>query len=385
MTSVVRAAWELPRAPGAPVRAWRDWVLVGVLVALAVVEASARPELPWLWPSVIIELGLIATLLWRRTHPGLMSLIAFGVVLVADTVRWAAGVAPTDLYTMAFLLILPYALVRWGSGREIMLVGALILVSMARTLVWDDPPLTDVIGAIAVVTAAVSLGAAFRYHAASREQRVAQVRAEERARIARDLHDTVAHHVSAIAIRAQAGSAMAMGQPDAAADALRVIEAEARTALREMRSMVGVLRGDDTGAAAGDPERTPVPGIEALRALASDGGGPEVSLRIEGDPDALPAPIATAVYRTAQEAITNARTHAAGATRIDVDLTVSTRSVRLRVHDDGGGAAGTAPPGFGLIGMTERAELLGGTCQAGPDAAGGWTVAAELPLTDGAR
>jgi len=378
VTSVVRTAWELPRAPGAPARVWRDWVLVGVLVALAVVEASARPELPWLWPSVLIEIGLIATLLWRRTHPGLMSLIAFGVVLVTDTVRWAAGVAPTDLYTMAFLLILPYALVRWGSGREIMLVGALILLSMARTLVWDAPPLTDVVGAIAVVTAAVSLGAAFRYHAASREQRVAQVRAEERARIARDLHDTVAHHISAIAIRAQAGSATVRGGTDAAADALRVIEAEARTALREMRSMVGVLRGDETAG-----ERAPVPGIAALRALTATGNGPAVSLRIDGDPDALPAPIATAVYRTVQEAITNARTHAAGATRIDVDLAVSERSVRVRVRDDGRGAAGEAPPGFGIVGMVERAELLGGTCRAGPDAAGGWAVTAELPLTGG--
>ena len=380
MTTFVRAAWDLPRAPGAPARVWRDWVLVGALAVLTLIEASVRPELPWLWPSVAIQLGLIATLLWRRTHPALMVVIALGTGLLTETIRQLAGVAPNDLYTTAFALILPYALVRWGSGRESVIGGAVILIGLLRSLLTGPSSLEELIGSIAVLTATATLGAVFRSRASSRAQRIEQTRLHERERLARDLHDTVAHRVSAIAIRAQAGLAISAADPRAATDALQVIESEAALALREMRSLVKVLRHDD------DPALAPVAGLADLAGLASVADVPAVSVRIEGEPDSVSATLWTALYRLAQESVTNARRHAAGATVIEVDVRVAGGRVSMRVHDDGRSSArvpsagDTSERGYGLIGMRERAALLGGEVQAGPDAAGGWTVAADLPL-----
>jgi signal transduction histidine kinase len=194
--------------------------------------------------------------------------------------------------------------------------------------------------------------------------------------LARDLHDTVAHHVSAIAVRAQAGIATAASNPDAADEALRVIESEARLTLGEMRSMVRVLRDTEAG------ERSPAPGAAELEQLGAPNDGVPVSVHITGNVDGVPAPIATAAYRVAQEAVTNARKHAVGATGIDASVTVDAAEVVVRVHDDGQPVARRtgAAPGFGLVGMAERAALLGGTCSAGADPTGGWTVLVGLPL-----
>ena len=403
MSSAVRTAWDLPRAPGAPPRTWRDWTLVGVLAGLAVLEGLVRTaqggsSQPALWSAVVVELAVIATLLWRRAHPGAVVLIAFGIVLAADAVRWVADIPVVEPYTMAFLLILPYTLVRWGSGREIILVGALMLIAMARALFVGPVVPENVVGGVAVVTASLTLGAVFRVRAAVRAERLERARVEERERLARDLHDTVAHHVSAIAIRAQAG--LAVGRPEDAADALRVIESEARRTLDEMRSVVRTLRDGGVGAEDGDRSgdaqrhdgdsavggiRSPAPGAADLHALADSADPPPVSLRVDGDLDSVPAPIVTALYRIVQESITNARTHAVGATRVEVELTVAD-DIRLRVHDDGtaASAAGGAH-GFGIAGMAERAAMLGGTCSAGAEPTGGWTVAARLPLKADAR
>ncbi|MFC7480182.1 sensor histidine kinase [Luedemannella flava] len=196
----------------------------------------------------------------------------------------------------------------------------------------------------------------------------------ERARIARDLHDTVAHHVSAIAIRAQAGLAVAPGRPEAATEALRVIEAEASRTLAEMRAMVRALRGDVPA------QRSPGPRVEDLRQLAAAPGGPPVDIELIGDLADLPAPVGAAIYRLAQESVTNARRHARHATRIAVRVAADDAEVRLRVTDDGdAGTSRSTAPGYGLLGMTERAGLLGGTCEAGPNPDRGWTVTAVLP------
>ena len=199
-----------------------------------------------------------------------------------------------------------------------------------------------------------------------------RAKANERAELARDLHDTVAHHVSAIAIQAQAGLATVASNPDAAATALRVIEGEASRTLTEMRSMVRALRDDDA------LELAPGARVDDLRRLAGDGGTPPVEVRLADDVDGLSALVSAAVYRIVQESVTNARRHARGATRIDVRIDVAGDRVLLSVRDDGaGGAAGAA--GYGITGMTERAALLGGVCAAGPAPGGGWVVTADLP------
>jgi signal transduction histidine kinase len=221
-----------------------------------------------------------------------------------------------------------------------------------------------------------TLGLALRWRAGERARELDRVRLLEREELARDLHDTVAHHVSAIAIQAQAGIAVAPTAPDAATDALRVIEGEASRTLDEMRAIVRALRRE--GAMADDAELAPVAGIAELRALAN-GSGPAVDVRVDGD-DALPPAVAATLFRIAQEAVTNARRHARGATRVDVRVRMDTAGVRLDVRDDGD-AAPSASSGYGLTGMAERAALLGGTCSAGPAPGGGWVVTALLPRT----
>lgn len=363
MRSFIRAAWTLPRAPGAPRRVWRDWVLVAVVTAIALLEAALRfGAVMWLWPSLVLELVFIALLLWRRTHPGLVALIVFGSSAIYDTVRLMAGLGATDLYTFGFMLIVIYALARWGSGRELILGGALIVLSIVRSFAFGLP--TDVIGGSAVVAIPITLGAVIRYRDAARLTRLEHVRLHERERLARDLHDTVAHHVTAIALRAQAG----LATNDAAA-ALRDIEAEASHTLREMRSLVGVLR--EVGGEL-------APTATSVETLA--GGTPPVTVSVNGDLDSVPAPVATAVYRIAQEAVTNARRHAEGATAIAVDVAVAAASIRVRIHDNGAVSTRRPADGFGIVGMTERADLLGGTLTAGWDASGGWTVEATLPV-----
>ena len=154
-----------------------------------------------------------------------------------------------------------------------------------------------------------------------------------------------------------------------------MIEAEASRALAEMRTMVKILRDDQPAAL------TPSPRIADLVHFAGrPRTGPSVEVEIVGDVDAVPASVGTAVYRLVQESITNARRHARRATRIAVLVAADAGTVRLHVSDDGEPVhAVPAASGFGLVGMVERARMLGGTCEAGPGPDRGWTVAAVLP------
>jgi signal transduction histidine kinase len=368
-----RSVWDEPRPPAAPVRVWRDWVLVAVLVPAAVLEGVLRPGLPLRPLSVVVTVGLVATLLWRRTKPLLMVVVVFvvlGLLLVVT-----AGAIP-QMYTGAYVLVLPYALVRWGSGREAVIGSALVFVKTGLSALVGVTRLSDVVLGPAVLLVAMALGAAFRFRAWARMRELDQVKLLEHERLARDLHDTVAHHVSAIVIRAQAGLATSASRPDAAVEALRVIEAEASRTLTEMRSMVRVLRRDEP------VELAPSPCIADLERLAGrDGAGPPVDVEVSGDLADVPPSVGAAIYRLVQESVTNARRHAHHATRIEVRVAADRASVRLRVSDDGDTSllrpAGS--PGYGLIGMIERARLLGGTCEAGPEPGRGWTVTAVLP------
>lgn len=375
----LRAVWDEPRPAGAPARVWRDWALVAVLMPAGLVEGIFRPDLPWRVVSTVLAVGLVPTLLWRRTRPLLVVAIGFGATGLAQALM---GGHTAVSYTLAFLLILLYALPRWGSGREVLIGLAIVLVNVTCSLVFNPGKSTDTVGAIAVVCSALALGTAFRYRAGARQRQLDQVKLLERVRLARDLHDTVGHHVSAIAIRAQAGIAMSAAHPEAAADALRVIEAEASQALTEMRAMVRVLRRDQPA------ELAPGRRIADLAGLAGGArAGPQVDVGISGDVDDLSPSVGAAIYRLAQESITNARRHARQATRIEVRVVADDSSVCLRVSDDGDTADGRPPasPGYGLIGMIERADLLGGSFRAGPDPAGGWTVTAVLPRIGATR
>jgi signal transduction histidine kinase len=186
----------------------------------------------------------------------------------------------------------------------------------------------------------------------------------------------VAHHVSAIAIQAQAGRALAATTPAASGEALAVIEAEASRTLAEMRAMVRVLREQEPA------DYSPRQGVADLGRLAGESpAGPRIEVTMSGDLDGLPAAVDAAVFRIAREAVTNALRHARSATLVTVSVDGGADTVHLNVRDDGDPVVGRSftGPGFGVTGMVERAALLGGTCLAGPSPDGGWTVEATLP------
>jgi signal transduction histidine kinase len=200
------------------------------------------------------------------------------------------------------------------------------------------------------------------------------VRMREREQLARELHDTVAHHVSAMVIRAQAGRVVAETRPAAAAEALAVIEAEGSRTLAEMRVLVGALRDP----AAEDPaDLTPGRGIVDIAALARS--DPRVEVSLTGDLDNLGPAVGAAVFRIAQESVTNAVRHARGAERVTVAVTGEPDAIRCAVTDDGEPVLGPRAVGYGIVGMTERASLLGGSIQAGPGDRRGWVVEAVIP------
>jgi len=369
----LRPLWTAPRPPGAPARVWRDWALVAVLVPTAVLEGVQRPDVTWRPVALVLALVVVLSLLWRRTHPLGAVLVVFGTLTVADTAALVGGAGELGLYTTACVLLLPYSLCRWGSGREVVLGLAVILAGSALGVAADYTGVTDAVLAVIVVLSPAAIGAGIRLAATSRLREQDQVRLREREQLARELHDTVAHHVSAIAIRAQAGRVVAASDPSAALDALVVIEGEASRALTEMRLMVGALRDD--GAAELAPQR----GVADIGSLAT-GGPPQVAVELSGDLDDLRPSVGAALYRLAQESVTNALRHSRHASRVSVAVQADDECVRLTVVDDGElqGRAGT---GYGLVGMAERATLLGGTLDAGPGPERGWTVVAVLPRT----
>ncbi|MGI5191437.1 sensor histidine kinase [Promicromonospora sp. CA-289599] len=377
--SAIRSVWDEPRPADPPVRVWRDWVLVAVVVAGAVIEAVTRTDVQGRWLELATVVVLAPTLLCRRTHP----LTTVAVAFVASTAP--ALVLGRDLAFASniFMLVLAYALFRWGSGRAIVLGVAVVLAKMGTNVALGFLTLADVGIGCLILGSTFALGLALRYRSGARRREREQVVLLERERLARDLHDVVGHHISAVAVRAQAGLAVSQTDPGAAAESLRVIEEQASRALAEMRTLVRVLRSDELrpGEDGGDgaDELAPGPTLADVERLA-DPTVPHVGVDLEGDPARVSAAVGGAVHRIAQESVTNARRHARGATRIAVRVTVGETSVRLRVSDDGGAPVSPTRAGYGLAGMRERAALLGGTLDAGPDAAG-WTVEANLPLT----
>ena len=273
------------------------------------------------------------------------------------------------------------AAARWGSGRAI--VGGLAVIVVVGTLGVASSytePVEAVAGAVFLLFPAV-LGASVRYWDTAHERDVERARLREREQLARELHDTVAHHVSAMAIQAQAGRVLADTRPEAAVSALRVIESEASRALAEMRAMVGALRDGEAA------ELAPQRGVADIPVLADvPAGEAHVVVELSGDLDDLRPAVQSALYRMAQESLTNAVRHARRATRIDLRVVGDLDSVHLTVSDDGEPApAVRSSYGYGLVGMKERATLLGGSFTAGPRTPRGWTVDVVLPRGAAAR
>jgi signal transduction histidine kinase len=376
-TNALRSLWAEPRPTNPPDRGPRDWALVAVLTCWSVAEVVLRQDLAPRPLLLLDTLALLGPLLWRRTHPLVAVAVSFGTLTIVDIVRILTGSQGALLNSISAALILAYALFRWGSGREAASGLGVILLWLPITTVADPTSLWATVAAYAFFLFAAALGAAIRYRTKIRIRDIDQAKAREREQLARELHDTVAHHVSGIAIQAQAGRAIAASHPERAIEALAIIEDAATRTLTELRAIVGVLRASQ------DTEFAPQPGVAEVEQLATDGQTrPCVEVTLSGEFDNLSPAVGAAIYRLAQESITNARRHARHATQVTVAVTGDADRVRLTIDDDGSsGAGGRAPAGYGLVGMRERASLLGGTFHAGPTAERGWRVEAILPRT----
>ncbi len=246
----------------------------------------------------------------------------------------------------------------------------------------DAVPLVNILGALLAGGLFAALIAWSRRRQRGREEQARRVVIDERLRIARELHDVVAHHVSVMGVQAAGARRILDKRPDEAAAALEAIEATSRQAVVELQQLLGVLRAtDDTTTTEGRP------GIGQLPALASasrDAGLP-VELLVEGKPpDSLPATLDLSIYRIVQEALTNALKHGGPGTNAEVRVRFAQRSVELLISDDGGGAGGGSGSdggGRGIVGMRERVALFGGELTAGPRPEGGFVVRALLPMT----
>ena len=202
---------------------------------------------------------------------------------------------------------------------------------------------------------------------------------EERTRIARELHDVVAHRVSLMTVQAGAAKTVADDDPQGARRAMEAVEKEGRQVLGELRHLLGVLRPAD-----GSDGLGPQPGLADLPGLVEQfrEAGLEVSLVIDDERRELPVPVALSAYRIVQEALTNVLKHAGPDAHAEVGLTGDDRAVTIEVFDDGRGATILPGSGHGIVGMRERALLLGGTLDAGPRLEGGFRVTARLPTRE---
>lgn len=356
-------------------------MLTGVLVAWSVLETILRADLVWRPVSLAVSIFVALGLLWRRTRPLGAVIVAFGVLTAADLARILTAHDGELPWSVAFVLVLPFSLLRWGSGREAVIGLAAILAWLVVTHAADPTAAGDVAAGFGFFLFSAALGAAIRFYANARTRDVEQAKLRQRNLLARELHDSVGHHVSAIAIQAQAGRIAAASEPDRALAALATIEEAASRTLAEMRTMVGTLRD---GA---ELDLAPPPGMDDVERLARHvGGSPRVDVHRTGDLENLNPSVGVALYRIAREAVTNSMRHARSATRVDIHVADEGDHVRLTVHDDGeGGSSAGHIPGYGLLGMTERATLLGGTLRAGAAPEGGWTVDAVLPRRGGLR
>jgi signal transduction histidine kinase len=348
-----------------------SWIFAGTLLILGTIEYRFG-EFTW-W---VVRLGVASVafvlLPFRRRLPltaAMLALVAnFAFELVA--VRHHQSTNSSSAHIVAGFMLL-FALCRWSTPQRVA-VGLMAALSMLSLPVVLGGPSSEVVSALIGWVALACFALAMRYRANLLAQRLVDMRLAERNALARELHDTVAHHVSAIAVQAQAAQFVASTRPDQAQLALSAIEKTANDTIAEMRRMVGILRSDDEDLFRVAPSR--------LTSLASTAGAPTVAVSGETDLAHLPQSIASAVFRIAQEAVTNARSHSRDVTLVDVYLTTDAHAAQLVVRNDGQPTKRNVGGGFGLVGMRERVHALGGVLSAGPVPNVGWVVQASIPL-----
>jgi signal transduction histidine kinase len=379
---------------------FRDAALAAVLLAVAELTVAVKLA-AWSRPSWILALlGAASIVPLAVRHRAALAVFAVSgcATLAAMAYHGSPGVLAIGplvaLYTVATTGPRPVSL---GAGTLTLAAATVGVASrVPGRLTWEAFALPW-----AVIAASWLVGDNLRVRrayvaeleakaaraGADRAAATARAAAAERARIARELHDVVVHHVSIIAV--QAGAArMRAGQGTSDAEtrqALASLETNARQALGELRQLLGILRHDGA-----PPTRAPLPGLGQLSRLLGDvrRAGLPVEARLEGDPVALPAAVDISAYRIVQEALTNILKHS-GCVPARVVIRYTAQGLWIEVTDDGPSAAAppaaiTGGPGHGLIGMRERVALLGGEFTAGPRPGGGFAVSARIPQ-DGER
>jgi len=373
-----------------------DVLIAAAVLVLGIIAGYTAPEDPNVHDPNALSLALSVVgavpLVARRRWPLPVFAVCWATTMVHSYLRYPEA-AP--VFGVLFSLYAVAAHARTRRSAVVALIVALTSTASFTLVPSLDTGVGDVIGIWALLVASWVLGDNMRIRRAyvttieeraerlerERDAEAQQAVLEERTRIARELHDVVAHGMSVMVV--QAGAArriLAKDDAEQATEALRNIESTGRSALDEMRRLVGVLRAPGDGDTV---PRLPQPGIGDLQELLRNcrEAGLDVSLRVEGEPRPLPSGLGLVVYRIAQEALTNTIRHA-GPAQAQVCLEYAADELRLSVHDDGRGAATSPPaePGHGLAGMRERVTLYGGKISVGPQAGGGFRVSAALPL-----
>ncbi|MDG4780523.1 sensor histidine kinase [Micromonospora sp. WMMD961] len=417
MTVAQREEWRRP-GPTAEQRRNDLWIGLGVtglaLVSLTLARSTGAFLLgpPPSGPEQLIwTVAVTLPLIWRRRRPA-ATLLIVSIAFIAAQARSA----PETQFSAWALFCAIYTMGAWGQDHR--LARRLRIGVIATMFAWlgiyyavtidHIPPgaFADAVGPVPPVLAAMVTGvlvnvlvfgfayffgetawvAARREHelrAQAEDLRRSQAESRERAvlgervRIARELHDVVAHHVSVMGVQASACRRVFDRDPAKARTALTAIEQSARTAVDELRRMLGVLRTPDGT----DGEPPAAGGVERISELVerARSAGLKATLGVYGDRVALPESVSQAAYRVTQEAVTNTLKHA-GADLVDVRVRYLAREVEVDVSDDGRGGGRANTVGLGLIGMRERVTAHDGDLEAGPRAGGGWRVRARFPL-----
>ncbi|HEY1618072.1 MAG TPA: sensor histidine kinase [Streptosporangiaceae bacterium] len=341
--------------------------------------------------AVLFSALLVAPLIWRRRFP----LTAFACVVAVALAQWVLNVKlAADITLLVYLYTVASRYpIRVGFLATAVIEAGTVMAAIRwpLTRTWIE----SFILLSGPVVASLLLGVSVRHRRNSlsaltqraeqlereRDQQATIAAAAERTRIAREMHDVVAHSLSVMVTLSEGAALKQAAEPDRAELAMRQVAATGHQALDEMRRLLGVLRTEDAPRG-----RQPQPGMAQLDGLFDQvrATGLAAGLTVTGIPAAMPPGAELTVYRIVQEALTNTLKHAVGPTRVSVDVAYRPDSVMVDVRDNGAGRGGQPErmtPGHGLTGMRERAAVYGGTVRAGRDPAGGWRIRARLPIT----
>ena len=380
---------------------WVSDVLLTLLALVTTLPALPRDSTRMHAAEVVVLAISVAPLLVRRIWP----LPVFGWILLTAV---AAGLWSRSAVDGLALLVALYTVASRRPRREALVCAGLVEVFAVTALLLyaNSRWWFDAIFVSGMIAAALGLGLYFAARRAylaelhdraerlerERDQQAALAAAAERARIAREMHDIVAHHLTVMTTLAEAAVAASASSPEKATDVMRSVAVTGRRALADTRRLLGVLRErDGTGVAGagkdGAEALQPVPDLSQLDGLIEQvrSAGLDTALELHGQPPDVPAGVQLAVYRLVQEALTNTLKHGGAGARACVRLSFEPGELRVDVNDDGAGSAAPAAAGVGggLPGMRERVRAYGGDVQAGPRQPAGWAVSARLPLDNG--